>query len=116
MPCTSAAVGWLPFLAPLLQVNSTSVVNTPAGVILKTVPSPLVPPPSVVPKKLPPLLWTSSADGEEPLVPFTAKFTSVVSTPVEIVILKTVPLLPVPPLVVVPYKFPSVPCTSPASG
>ena len=51
----------------------------------------------------------------EPVPPKPVKFVITVSTPA-VVILKIVPLKDVPPALVVPYRFPSLACSSAAFG
>ncbi len=55
-------------MQPLSEQKLCSVVSVPLGVILKTVPTPLAPPSSVVPYRFPSVAWTSPAWGEAPSV------------------------------------------------
>src|ERR1039457_7264448 len=100
---TSPATGPRPSAQFVWEQKLYSVVSVPLGVILKTVPPLLIPPPAVVPSRSPLAAWTSPATGSSPSAQFVweQKLYSVVSVPLG-VILKTVPPLLAPPSPVVP--------------
>ena len=87
-----------------MLVKLSKLVNTPAVVILNTVPKPPVPPTLVVPYKLPSLACTSAASGADPRVApvVPVKLAKLVNVPL-VVILKIVPKPPpLPPVEVRP--------------
>ena len=102
MPCISP-LGLLPSGHPLTAQKLYSVVSVPPGVIWKTVPPLLAPPPEVVPYRSPLAAWMSTPYGPPPSVHFAweQKLYSVVKVPLG-VISKTVPEPVAPPRPVTP--------------
>ena len=107
---SSGPSGPEPFAAPFMPVNSATVVKSPVvGLILKTVPRSPPPPSLEVPQKFPEPSRARPPTGELPFLapPVPVSSATVVTAPLVVLILKTVPAPFAPPDCVTPQSDPA---------